>query len=41
MASALMFVVIAQVDWLVGALLASGAIAGGQVGAQVGRRLPQ
>ncbi|MDQ3250997.1 MAG: sulfite exporter TauE/SafE family protein [Rubrobacter sp.] len=39
-ASALMFVVIARVDWLVVALLAGGAIAGGQVGAKVGRRLP-
>ncbi|CAN5189407.1 sulfite exporter TauE/SafE family protein [soil metagenome] len=40
LASALMFVVIAQVEWLAVALLAGGAIAGGQVGAKVGRRLP-
>ncbi|MDQ3377827.1 MAG: TSUP family transporter, partial [Actinomycetota bacterium] len=39
-ASALIFVVIAQVDWLVVALLAFGAIVGGQVGAKAGRRLP-
>ncbi|MBA3636807.1 MAG: sulfite exporter TauE/SafE family protein [Rubrobacteraceae bacterium] len=39
-ASALMFVLIAQVDWLVVALLAGGAIVGGQIGAKVGRRLP-
>lgn len=39
-ASALVFVVIAQVDWLVVALLAGGAIIGGQVGARLGRRLP-
>jgi len=39
-ASALMFVLIAQVDWLVVTLLASGAIVGGQVGAKVGRCLP-
>lgn len=39
-ASALMFVLIARVDWLVVVLLAGGAIFGGQVGAKVGRRLP-
>ena len=39
-ASALMFAVLAQVDWLVVALLAGGAIVGGQIGAKVGRRLP-
>lgn len=38
-ASALMFVVVAHVDWLVVLLLAGGAIVGGQVGAKVGRRL--
>lgn len=38
-ASALVFVVIAQVDWAVVALLAGGAVVGGQVGAKVGRRL--
>lgn len=40
MASALVFVAIARVDWPVVALLAGGAIVGGQVGAKVGRRLP-
>ncbi len=39
-ASALVFVLITRVDWLVVALLAGGAIVGGQVGAKVGRRLP-
>ena len=39
-ASALMFVFIARVEWLVVALLAGGAIVGGQAGAKVGRRLP-
>lgn len=39
-ASALMFAVLAQVDWLAVALLAGGAVVGGQVGAKVGRRLP-
>lgn len=39
-ASALLFIVVAHVDWLAVALLASGAIVGGQVGARVGRRLP-
>lgn len=39
-ASALVFVVFARVDWSVVALLAVGAIVGGQVGAKVGRRLP-
>ena len=39
-ASALMFVFIARVEWLVVALLAGGAIVGGQIGAKVGRRLP-
>lgn len=38
-ASALVFILIAQVDWLVVALIAGGAIVGGQIGAKVGRRL--
>jgi len=38
-ASALMFIIVAQVDWLVVALLAGGAIVGGQIGARIGRRL--
>lgn len=39
-ASAVLFVSIAQVDWAAALLLGSGAIIGGQVGARVGRRLP-
>lgn len=39
-ASALVFVLVASVDWLVVALLAGGAIVGGQLGAKLGRRLP-
>lgn len=39
-ASAVVFVSIAQVDWLAVLLLGSGAIIGGQIGARVGRRLP-
>jgi uncharacterized membrane protein YfcA len=39
--SALLFIVVAHIDWLAVVLLAGGAIAGGQVGARVGRRLPQ
>lgn len=38
--AALMFIVIAEVDWTIAGLLAVGSIAGGQVGATVGRRLP-
>ena len=38
-ASALLFMVVAQVNWVVVALLAAGAIVGGQVGATAGRRL--
>jgi uncharacterized protein len=36
----LLFVVFAHVAWLPAALLAAGAIIGGQVGARIGRRLP-
>jgi hypothetical protein len=39
-ASALLFVAIADIDWLVVALFAGGAIAGGQLGARLGPRLP-
>jgi uncharacterized membrane protein YfcA len=39
-ASALMFAILAPVDWLVVLLLAGGAVVGGQIGAKVGRRLP-
>jgi uncharacterized membrane protein YfcA len=38
--AALVFVVAAHVVWSVGAVLAAGAIIGGQIGAKVGRRLP-
>ncbi|MGH3356116.1 MAG: sulfite exporter TauE/SafE family protein [Nocardioidaceae bacterium] len=38
--SAMLFVVAAEVDWLVASLIAGGAVIGGQVGATVGRRLP-
>ncbi len=34
------FIVVAEVDWVVVALIAAGAVVGGQVGARVGRRLP-
>ncbi|GAB3263174.1 sulfite exporter TauE/SafE family protein [Nocardioides dilutus] len=35
-----LFAIVADVDWLVVALIAVGSIIGGQVGATVGRRLP-
>lgn len=38
--SGLVFAVVADVDWLIVALIAVGAVAGGQLGASVGRRLP-
>ena len=38
--AALIFMVVADVAWGAAALLAAGAIAGGQVGAKVGRRIP-
>jgi uncharacterized membrane protein YfcA len=38
--SAVIFIVVAEVDWPVVALIAAGAIIGGQLGAKVGRRLP-
>lgn len=38
--SALMFAILAQVDWFPVVLLAVGAIVGGQIGAKVGRQLP-
>jgi uncharacterized protein len=37
--AAVLFVVVADVDWLAAALIAGGAIVGGQIGAAVGRRL--
>jgi uncharacterized membrane protein YfcA len=38
--AAVLFVLVADVDWLAAAVLAAGGIAGGQLGATVGRRLP-
>jgi len=38
--AAVVFIVVADVDWAVAGLIAVGAIAGGQLGATVGRRLP-
>lgn len=38
--AAMVFIVVADVDWAVAGLIASGAIVGGQVGATIGRRLP-
>jgi uncharacterized membrane protein YfcA len=38
--AALVFVAVAEVDWVVAGLIALGAVVGGQIGATVGRRLP-
>jgi uncharacterized protein len=38
--AAVVFIVVADVDWTVAALIAVGAVIGGQIGATVGRRLP-
>lgn len=38
--AALTFILVAEVDWVIVALIATGAVIGGQVGATVGRRLP-
>jgi uncharacterized membrane protein YfcA len=38
--AAVLFIVLAPVNWLVVVLIAAGSICGGQVGAGVGRRLP-
>lgn len=38
--AALLFIALSSVAWDVSVLLAIGAVAGGQVGAVVGRRLP-
>lgn len=38
--AAVVFVIVADVDWLVVALLASGSVIGGYIGASVGRKLP-
>ncbi len=36
----LLFVIVAEVDWTVVALIAAGSVVGGQLGASFGRRLP-
>ena len=38
--AAVVFIVVADVDWAVAGLIAAGSIVGGQLGATVGRRLP-
>ncbi|HSE07370.1 MAG TPA: sulfite exporter TauE/SafE family protein [Nocardioidaceae bacterium] len=38
--AALIFIVVADVDWLIAGLIAAGSVVGGQIGATVGRRLP-
>jgi len=36
----LLFIVVAEVDWQVVALIAVGSVVGAEIGATVGRRLP-
>lgn len=38
--AAVLFILLAQVDWVVAALIAAGSVIGGLAGARVGRRLP-
>lgn len=38
--AAVVFIVVADVDWAVAGLIAAGSVVGGQLGATVGRRLP-
>jgi uncharacterized membrane protein YfcA len=38
--AAVVFVVVAHVDWRVAVLIAVGSVIGGQIGATVGRRVP-
>jgi uncharacterized protein len=38
--AAVLFILVADVDWAVAGLLAAGAICGGQLGARIGRRIP-
>jgi uncharacterized membrane protein YfcA len=40
LAAGIVFIAVAHIAWLVAALLAVGAVLGGQLGARVGRRLP-
>jgi uncharacterized membrane protein YfcA len=39
--AAVLFVFVAEVNWAVAGLIAIGAVVGGQIGATVGRRLPE
>ncbi len=38
--AAVVFVLVAEIDWLVAGAIAIGSVAGAQIGAQVGRRMP-
>lgn len=38
--AALVFIAVADIDWVVAGLIAIGSVVGGQIGAGVGRRLP-
>lgn len=38
--AAVIFIAVAEVDWLLAGLIAVGSVVGGQIGATVGRRLP-
>jgi len=38
--AAVIFIAVAEVDWLIAGLIAGGSVVGGQIGATVGRRLP-
>lgn len=38
--AALVFIAVADIDWMVAGLIAIGSVIGGQIGATVGRRLP-
>ena len=38
--AAVLFIVVADVDWRIAALVAAGSVVGGQIGATVGRRMP-
>ncbi len=38
--AAVVFIAVADVDWVIAGLIAVGAVVGGQIGATVGRRLP-
>ncbi len=38
--AAVVFILVADIDWLVAGLIAAGSVVGGQLGATVGRKLP-